>query len=171
MPVTTTVNLTGLQTHFKRLESLAIDKIDEGFTRLEGEAEALARQLIDVQIYDTPPRGYARTGELKRSIYAFKARRGRDSWEIVVGAYGGAGGRLYALYNERGTYGSRVTLESILQRALQLEYGNPGQGLEPRPWVIPSVVMVSRQVPAMVLKAIQDAERDATRGRMAQTAD
>ena len=176
--IETTVSIQGLERHFKRLEGLAIDRIDEGFTKLQGTAEQLARQLIDVQIYDTPPRGYDRTGELKRSIYAFKRRKGRDSWEIVVGAFGGAGGRLYALYNERGTYGGRVTLESIMQRALtagdgliRLEYGDPASGLEPRPWTIPTVVMVSRQVPKMVLKAVRSAERDATRTRTAMAAD
>ena len=55
--ITTTVDISGLERHFKRLEGLAIDRIDEGFTRLQGTAEQLARQLIDVQIYDTPPRG------------------------------------------------------------------------------------------------------------------
>ena len=171
-PHTASVDLTGLQAHFKRLEGLAIDKIDAGFTRLEGEAASLARDIIDQQIYRTPERGYERTGKLGDSIYAFKRRAGRDSWEIVVGAYGGAGGRLYALYNERGTYGARVTLESILQRALaasshpiQLEYGRPGEGLEPRPWVIPSIVMISRRVPAMVLQAVRDAEKEANRGQ------
>jgi len=65
-----------------------------------------------------------------------------------------------------------------MQRALtagdgliRLEYGDPASGLEPRPWTIPTVVMVSRQVPKMVLKAVRSAERDATRTRTAMAAD
>ena len=176
--VSATVDISGLREHFRRLEGLAIDRIDEGFTRLEGQAERLAREIIQRQIYDTPSRGYDRTGKLGDSIYAFKRRTGRDSWELVIGAYGGAGGRLYALYNERGTYAGRVTLESILQRALAasgepilLEYGDPSRGLEPRPWVVPSVVMISRRVPDMVRRAIREAERESTQGRYAQAAD
>ena len=68
------VDISGLERHFKLLETLSIDNIDEGFTRLEGEAQEAARRLIDKQIYDTPERGYERTGKLKQSIYAFKKR-------------------------------------------------------------------------------------------------
>jgi hypothetical protein len=65
-----------------------------------------------------------------------------------------------------------------MQRALtagdgliQLEYGDPASGLEPRPWTIPAVVMVSRRVPAVVLRAIREAERDASRSQVAMAAD
>ena len=166
------VDISGLERHFKLLETLSIDNIDEGFTRLEGEAQDAARRLIDKQIYDTPERGYERTGKLAQSIYAFKKRTSKNTWQLTVGAFGGAGGRLYALYNERGTYGARVSLESILKAAREvqadlivLEYGNPASGLEPRPFVIPTVVRVHNEIPGMVLNAIREAEQHATSGQ------
>ncbi len=165
------VDLGGLQAHYRALERITTDNIDRGVSGLSGEAKDMAVDLINAQIYDTPPRGgYDRTGALKASVYAAKDRHRRTRWRIMVGARGGAGGREYALYNERGTYGGRVSLESILKRAegaaltaglIRLQYGDPSKGLEPRPWTIPTAVAVSRMFVAVVQQAVREAEREA----------
>ena len=164
--VKTAVDLSGLERHFKLLAAGTSERIDTAFVGLQDAAENLARRVVDAQIYDTPPRGgYDRTGALKRSIYAIRIREAPFRWQLVVGAVGGAGGRSYALFNERGTYGGRISLEQVLADAkaagpglIVLEYGDPESGLEPRPWTIPTVVMVHNSLPEIVLDAIRRAE-------------
>lgn len=164
-----TIDLSGLERHYKTLQAETMQNIDAGMSDLTGEARELAVDIVNAQIYDTPERGYDRTGALRDSIYTAKDRPKRTKWRLLVGARGGAGGREYALYNERGTYSGRVSLQSIRRRAeamqglILLQYGDPAKGLEPRPWTIPTLVMVARFLPKLVADAVRDAEHAATR--------
>lgn len=164
MSVRARVSTSKLVARFKSLESRVPREVDSGVSRLESGAERTAIRIINRQIYETPPRPpYVRTGALRDSIYAVKDRSAKWRWAIMVGAVGGAGGRSYALYNERGTRAGRVSLSSIRARALAetarglilLEYGDPASGLEPRPWVIPTVVMTAREFERVFLDAVR----------------
>lgn len=167
-----TIDLSGLEKHFKLLEGGTLTRIHAAVRDLAGDAKESAIDLINLQIYDTPARGnYVRTGALRSSIHAEAERSGATRWSIVIGAVGGAGGRKYALFNERGTWGSRVTLESIRARAeaakthqglIRLQYGDPKSGLEPRPWITPTIVMIAFYFPELVLTAIREAEAQAS---------
>lgn len=165
------IDISGLEAHYKALDRLVAQNLDQGVSDLSGEAREIAVDIVNAQIYDTPERGYDRTGALRSSIYSAKDRRTRTKWRVIVGARGGAGGREYALYNERGTYRGRVSLVSIRRRAevmaglILLQYGDPSKGLEPRPWTIPTVVMLSRYFPTMVKQAVKDAEAVARNAR------
>lgn len=159
------VDISGLERHYKQLEVEVEKNTKALMTREVTEAEERALELIDKVIYDTPERGgYKRTGALKRSIYAVYVKRGYE-WHLEVGALGSPE-RAYALYNERGTYKGRVTLDSIMKLAMKnaykglivLEYGDAAKGLEPRPWTIPVVVMMNRDLGPKLDAAIAEAE-------------
>lgn len=161
----TKTDITGFERHMRTVQAATLDNIDASMSELTDGAEDLAWDLINAQIYDTPPRGgYDRTGALRDSIHAAKDRRGKSVWGLYLGAIGGAAGRIYALYNERGTWGGRVTLQSIQRKAMQtkgiirLQYGDPKSGLEPRPWIIPTMVMMVREFPNRVRDAVKAAE-------------
>lgn len=153
--------------HMREVEKSTLDGIDAAMSELTDGAEEMAWDLINAQIYDTPPRGgYERTGKLRDSIHAAKDRPSRAKWLLYLAAIGGADDREYALFNELGTRGGRITRESLLRKALQtkgiirLQYGNPKSGLEPRPWTIPTIVMISREFPSRVREAVQAAETE-----------
>lgn len=162
------VDLRGLEKHFNTLELEVKSQLDRVFNRLQGDAEAIATEVINALIYRTPERGgYKRTGALRDSIEAVWVQVG-DRWSIILTAVGGAGGRRYALFNEAGTYDGAVSLQSILARAranknalILLEYGDPVMGLEPRPWTIPTVVMLRRDFPKEFTQAVIAAEKRA----------
>lgn len=161
------MDISKLQKHFNALELETKSQLDRVFNRLQGDAEAIATEIINALIYRTPERGYERTGALRDSIEAVWVQVG-DRWSIILTAVGGAGGRRYALFNEAGTYDGAVTLQSILARArrddralILLEYGDPVMGLEPRPWTIPTVVMLRRDFPAEFTAAVVAAEKRA----------
>lgn len=161
-----TVDLTGLERHFAKLATEVPRAIDRIMLGMQDEAEDVARALLNLQVYDTPPRGYERTRALWRSIYAIRIRAAPLVWDLVIGAVGGAGGRSYALYVERGTYAGRITLDQVMRDAkavgrqlIHLEYGDPATGMEPRPFVIPTAVMVANALPERVLDAVRQAER------------
>lgn len=168
---TLTVDISGLRAHHRALHKHVPSNLNTAVSEAATEAREIAVDIVNAQIYDTPERGYDRTGALKDSITARKERPSKTKWRIIVSARGGAGGREYALYNERGTYDGRVTLESIRKRAevmaglILLQYGNPSKGLEPRPWTIPTMVMVSRFFAEMVMQAVRDAEAATRRAR------
>src|SRR5690606_15570595 len=132
------VDISKLQRHFNTLELETKSQLDRVFNRLQGDAEAVATEIINALIYRTPERGgYKRTGSLRDSIEAGWVQAG-DKWTLILTAVGGAGGRRYALFNEAGTYDGAVSLRSILARAerdkralILLEYGDPAMGLEP----------------------------------------
>lgn len=160
------VDLSGWERHVKASDAGTRAALDTAFTQLSGEGEDYARELVDWQIYETPERGYERTQALRRSIYAFKIKPSPNKYQVLIGAIGGAGGRAYALFNERGTYGGRITLQRILKDAIAvgpglilLEYGEASSGLEPRPFTIPAAVMVFRQFPNAFLVAVRTPEK------------
>lgn len=160
------VDLSGLEKHIKASNVGTRAALDTLFTQLANDGEGFARELVDWQIYETPERGYERTQALRRSIYAFKIRVSPNKFQVLIGAIGGAGGRAYALFNERGTYGGRISLQRILKDAIEvgpglilLEYGEPRSGLEPRPFTIPAAVMVFRQFPNAFLVAVRTPEK------------
>jgi hypothetical protein len=120
-----------------------------------------ARDIITVQIYATPQRGgYRRTRYLLRSIYSAVQAYKKDGHRIVVGASAS-----YAAFNEYGTYDGWIgenASEEIVEAARQaqsdlitLEYGNVEVGLEPRPFIIPALVMLERKAPELVIRAMR----------------
>lgn len=170
MKVTTSVDLTAFQRRATRVKSEVYSGLMQVVRDLTREAEDYATELITVMIYDTPERGYDRTGMLRDSIVATSHMLSNDRWEIRVHARGGAGGREYASFNELGTYDLRRSFEDILAaaefanaRLIELNYGRPGKGLEPRPWVIPTAVHVAREAPALILELIRNAGKPVRR--------
>lgn len=159
------VDISGLERHYKTLQSEVRKNIDAVMTRAVPTAEEAAVEVINKQIYNTPERGYERTGVLRDSIYAVVIKKPPHIWELEIGALGSSA-RSYALYNERGTYAGRMELDDIMRDAIRasarvlikLEYGDPAKGLEPRPWTIPAVVMMNRDLFDQIEKAIADAE-------------
>lgn len=168
MGVRAKVDLSKLVRHWNALELETKSALDRAFHRMQGDAEAVATEIINALIYRTPERGgYKRTGALRDSIEAVWVNVG-DRWSLILTASGGAGGRRYALFNEAGTYDGAVSLQSILARArrddralILLEYGDPATGLEPRPWTIPTVVMMRRDFPKEFAAAVASAEKKA----------
>lgn len=135
-------------------------------TRTPAEVEAIARTLaglgrewardiITIAIYATPQRGgYQRTRYLLRSIYG-AVDRINSEYRVTVGAAAN-----YTAANELGTYDASVAPEEVLEAAraaasdlIVLEYGRPERGLEPRPFIIPALVMMERELPELVIRA------------------
>ncbi|MBA2666054.1 MAG: hypothetical protein H0U69_03345 [Trueperaceae bacterium] len=114
-----------------------------------------ARDIITVVIYATPQRsGYKRTRFLLRSIFGEfqKMERGHV---VTIGA-----AAKYAYFNELGTYDSAILPETVLDDArrnrsdlITLEYGSPERGLEPRPFILPAMIKLERELPGLVLTA------------------
>jgi hypothetical protein len=120
-----------------------------------------ARDIITVQIYATPQRGdYRRTRYLLRSIYSAVQSYENRGHRIAVGASAS-----YAAFNEYGTYdgwlGENASSEIVdAARRVQsdlitLEYGQVEVGLEPRPFIIPALVMLERKAPELVIRAMR----------------
>lgn len=172
MPNAFSVDLTNLEKRFATLGKRADAGLEKLFGELQTEAEDAMRALLNLQVYDTPERGYDRTRALWRSVYAIRVREGPHKLALVVGAVGGARGRSYALYVERGTYGGRVSLDQIKRDAIavgrtliHLEYGDPSSGMEARPFTIPTVVMIVNSLPPRVLDVIREADRNSRQAR------
>lgn len=134
---------------------------------LAAKGKEYARDIITVTIYSTPERsGYKRTRYLIRSIYSAVERgEGRHSYSIIVGAAAN-----YSAYNELGTYdgylGEDEAEAKILADAradqrelITLEYGDVERGLEPRPYILPSIVMLERELPDLLSEAMNRAFR------------
>lgn len=145
----------------QRLEKQLPGTLDTVAKTLAAQGREYARDIVTVMIYATPERGgYRRTRQLIRSIYGANERRGSQH-RVVIGASVG-----YAPYNEFGTYdgyaGDDVAADEILAaardsnaRLITLEYGRVESGLEPRPFIIPAIVMVEREAPAMLAEAVR----------------
>ena len=134
-----------------------VDLIAETLAALGKE---YARDLVTVMIYATPQRsGYRRTRWLIRSIYS-AVERNMNNRTIIVGA-----AAHYAAFNEFGTYDGWLGSDAekqILQDAraahsdlIKLEYGDVASGLEPRPYIIPALVMLERKLPELTIRAIR----------------
>lgn len=114
-----------------------------------------ARDLITVMIYATPQRGgYKRTRFLLRSIFGEATKEGGTD-VVTIGA-----AAEYAVYNELGTYDGATLPEDVLAEArrnrsdlITLEYGSPERGLEPRPFILPAMIKLERELPGLVLIA------------------
>lgn len=131
---------------------------------LAAQGREYARDIITVVIYATPERGgYRRTRMLIRSIYSAVEQGEKGKVEVTVGASAD-----YARWNEMGTGDAGAEIGSSLdeaaeriladaqatqQRLITLEYGNPGHGLEPRPFIIPALVMLQREAPELIARA------------------
>lgn len=159
------VDTSGLEEHYKTLMREIEKNVDAVMTKSVSAAEEVAVEIINKQIYNTPERGYKRTGALRDSVYAVLIKKPPNVWELEIGALGSSA-RSYALYNERGTYAGRMELDAIMRDAIRasarvlihLEYGDPASGLEPRPWTIPAVVTMNRELFEQIERAISDAE-------------
>jgi hypothetical protein len=132
---------------------------------LAEQAEQDARSRLDLLIYSQPERGYERTGALRDSVQG-SASVTLEGFSVDLSAFGGAGGRLYAEYNERGTYGSRISLDRILEEArasgypLQLPaYPRGRGGLEARPFVSNAIAAAEDALEPFVLEAVDRAWR------------
>lgn len=169
------VDTSGLEEHYKTLMREIQKNVDAVMTKSVSTAEEVAVEIINKQIYNTPERGYERTGALRDSVYAVLIKKPPHVWELEIGALGSSA-RSYALYNERGTYAGRMELDAIMRDAIMrdairasarvlihLEYGDPASGLEPRPWTIPAVVTMNRELFEQIERAIVDAEMVARR--------
>ena len=125
-------------------------------------AKEHARDIITRIIYATPMRSdYRRTRMLLRSIYHAVEKEG-TTYSVILGA-----SAHYAAYNELGTYdgymGDGDAEAFIIEDALSaarsgnlvvLEYGRPEKGLEPRPFILPALVMLSLDIPDMFREAV-----------------
>lgn len=161
-----------LRRYLRRLGKDAPGAMEIVAETLAAQGREYARDIITLVIYATPERGgYRRTRMLIRSIYSAVEKDEKGRLQVTVGA-----SAEYALWNEMGTGDAGAAIgsnadeaaERILadaqasrQRLITLEYGNPGHGLEPRPFIIPALVMLQREAPAMIAEAT---ERLARRG-------
>lgn len=145
-----------------RLAQRSPDEIETVARTLVALGREYARDIITVVIYATPQRGdYKRTRYLIRSIYGAVERIGSGAVRMTIGA-----AAEYAIYNELGTlsgYPGENAAAEILEAARKqadseliiLEYGRPETGLEPRPFIIPALVMMERRLPGLVFAALK----------------
>ena len=149
------------QSLFGFRRTLRTDLIGVGQDLAE-EAERDAKQLMESQIYQTPERGgYERTRKLIDSVDGF-VQVENSGMSVNLEAFGGAGNRLYADFVERGTRGSRVSLDRITTDArgmseLELLSYARTTGLEPRPGIIPAIAEVERTAPDRLFEAQEKA--------------
>ena len=73
-------------------------QLDRAAEIIAGALESNAKREITTAVYDTPERGYVRTGNLRNSITGQKAHDGGDT-VVIVGT-----NVEYAAYVELGTY-------------------------------------------------------------------
>jgi hypothetical protein len=149
-----------LQHNMARLRARIPHELDTAAKTMAAIGKEYARDIVTVVIYQTPMRsGYKRTRFLLRSIYSTvkRSERGRV---ITVGAAAD-----YSAYQELGTYegylGEGAAEEQILRDArafgaflITLEYGRVERGLEPRPFILPALIMLERELPYHVEEAI-----------------
>lgn len=163
MKVTIALKDRQLLAYMARLERDAPKMANTVAQTLAAIGKEYARDIITVAIYATPERGgYRRTRQLIRSIYAqvTHAQKGRGA-RVTIGASAG-----YAAYNEFGTYdgyqlaGGAQAPTNIIAEArkaksdlIVLEYGDVQRGLEPRPFLIPALVMLEREAPDLIIRA------------------
>ena len=158
--MTITVDDRELQAALVKLRQRAPHEIKLIAETLAALGKEYARDIVTVMIYATPERsGYKRTRFLLRSIYSeVQQRKGQTI--ITLGA-----GANYAAFNEFGTYdgwlgeGAEAQILADARAAgsdlITLEYGNPGRGLEPRPFIIPALVQLEKKAPELVMRAVR----------------
>ena len=140
---------------------LTLDLVGVGDDLLE-EAKRDARSLMQSLIYDTPESpNYERSRKLYESVSGF-TQATQEGVSVTLEAFGGNEGRIYGLWVEAGTGGSRVDLERIMDDARrgdslsELVYGGTS-GLRARPSVIPAIAELERSAP----ERLHEAERKA----------
>ena len=155
-----TIEDDSLVRNLRRLQREAPQALGVVADAAAAKGREFARDIVTQQIYATPRRSdYVRTRMLIRSIYSSTSRSG-TSYAVIVGA-----SAHYAAYNEFGTYegyiGDDEIPDEIIDRArrsrgepIVLQYAPAAKGLEPRPYILPSLVMVERELPTMVREAI-----------------
>jgi hypothetical protein len=161
MVVDLSLDTRQMQRYLATVQRQTPEAIDTIAHTLAALGKEWARDIVTVQIYATPQRGdYRRTRYLLRSIYSAVEKIGTSGRAVVVGASAS-----YAAFNEYGTYdgwiGENASSEIVeAARAVQsdlitLEYGRVEVGLEPRPFIIPALVMLERKAPELVMRAMR----------------
>jgi hypothetical protein len=161
MVVDLTLDTREMRSYLATVQSRTPEAIDTIAQTLAALGKEFARDIVTVQIYATPQRGeYRRTRMLLRSIYSAVERIGTSGRAVVVGA-----SVSYAAFNEYGTYDGWLgenASEEIVEAArransdlITLEYGRVEAGLEPRPFIIPALVMLERKAPELVMRAMR----------------
>jgi hypothetical protein len=124
------------------------------------DGERLVGEALDLLIYSQPERGYERTGKLRESAYGY-GRVTPNGFEVVLGAaVGGADGRSYAEYVDRGTYDSRIDRDRLLADARAESSFSPRayprgkSGLEARAFSEAAIAEVERRLEDRVLEAV-----------------
>jgi len=90
------------------------DIIIQAFSSMGYEVKAQAQELLQEKIYDTPERGYIRTGLLKANIEPDAPKKGGGEISVVVRAK-----QDYAAYIELGT--SKMKPRAFMLPALQMK--------------------------------------------------
>jgi len=156
-----TITDDSLVRNLRRLQREAPQAMETMTLAAAAQGREFARDIVTQQIYATPQRsGYQRTRMLIRSIYGSTERFQNGGYAIIVGA-----SAHYAAYNEFGTYqgyiGDDAVPDEIIERArrhrgepILVQYPPADSGLEPRPFILPALVMVERELPGMVREAL-----------------
>lgn len=155
MQVRVEVDDKELRRALEQLRDAVPREVDLIARTLAGIGREYARDIITIAIYATPERGgYQRTRYLLRSIYG-AVDSDKNASVVTLGA-----AAEYSSYNELGTYDGEVAPDEVLERArkvksdlIVLEYGDVDRGLEPRPFILPALVMLERRVPGLVAQA------------------
>ena len=151
----------GVPTYLRNLDKAGQAAARIGMARVSIRGKEHALELINTLIYNTPQRGgYIRTGALRRSIEFYV--RGNQYSTSIYAVAGRDLIRPYAKFNEQGTRESHVSAEDILAQArstvgelILLEYGRGRGGLEPRPFMYPTLIFMERILPEEVYAALQ----------------
>lgn len=146
----TAINKAFLPVMRGRLYALAVD------------AENRAKDRMNLLVYNSAFRGSPRTNALRDSVYS-NVNEIAGVFDIVLGASGGQGDKVYADFIEFGTKGSRITREGLLTTLISMTnpmdlkpYEQGRGGLEPRPSILPAVVDMSNRIPEAVEFTIRD---------------
>jgi hypothetical protein len=166
MSVKVSVNISGLERYFFNVDQQFRAEMERVILNLTQEAEATAKQILTVLVYDTPEtERYRRTGALLRSVYAVSQKVSQGNWLIRIGA-SGSDERQYAWFVETGTFAGHRTFDQILADAqaataelIVLEYGRPSKGVQPKPFVVPSLVHTVQRAPPLIIQAVKVAAK------------
>jgi len=106
--------LDGLLTTFKRyFDDIDSDEIIlQALARIGKEVEARAKDILQEKIYNTPERGYVRTGMLRARTISDAPKKGKDGPEVTIRSK-----QYYAVYVELGT--SKMKPRAFLLPAAQ----------------------------------------------------
>lgn len=122
-------------------------------------------EIMKAEIYSQPASpSYERSRKLTDTAKSYE-EVDRDGFTVTLEARGGNKGRLYGEYVERGTYGSRISLEQIMrdaraQSSLEpLDYSRGENGMRARPSVMVAAAEMERQLEGKLLELIDKATK------------